>query len=79
MGEAKVKEGPMRTVWIYVDTNYEAGHPDHLKVFLDPDSADEWFAENDPEGVVFGYDIEDSQAAVESENARSGAHHQGIA
>ena len=53
----------MRTVWIYVDTNYEAGHPDHLKVFLDPNAAEEWFAENDPEGVVFGYEIEDSQAA----------------
>ena len=56
----------MRTVWIYVDTDYEAGHPDHLKVFLDPDAADEWFAANDLEGVVFGYEIEDSQAAVES-------------
>jgi len=69
----------MTTVWIYVDTNYEAGHPDHLKVFLDPDSADEWFAENDPEGVVFGYDIEDPAGRSGIENARSGAHYQGIA
>ena len=23
----------MRTVWIYVDTNYYIGHADHLKVF----------------------------------------------
>ena len=23
----------MKTVWIYVDTNHDVGHPDHLKVF----------------------------------------------
>jgi len=23
----------MTTVWIYVDTNYYVGHPDHLKAF----------------------------------------------
>ena len=44
----------MTTVWIYVDTNYYVGHPDHLKVFAAQDAADEWFKENDPEGVVFG-------------------------
>jgi len=26
----------------------------HLKVFATPELADEWFKENDPEGVVFG-------------------------
>jgi predicted Rossmann fold nucleotide-binding protein DprA/Smf involved in DNA uptake len=33
----------MTTVWIYVDTRYHPGHPDHLKVFANPVAADEWF------------------------------------
>jgi hypothetical protein len=41
----------MTTVWIYVDTKYHVGHPDHLKVFANPVAADEWFKENDPEGA----------------------------
>ena len=43
----------MTTVWIYVDTNNEVGDPDHLKVFASADAADEWFKDNDPEGVAF--------------------------
>ncbi len=43
----------MKTVWIYVDTNHHVGHPDHLKVSATPEVADEWFKENDPEGVAF--------------------------
>jgi hypothetical protein len=30
---------------------------DHLKVFAAPELADEWLKENDPEGVVFGYEV----------------------
>jgi hypothetical protein len=45
----------MTTVWIYVDPNKDVGDPDHLKVFATPEAADEWFKDNDPEGVVFGY------------------------
>jgi hypothetical protein len=47
----------MTTVWIYVDTNKEVGDPEHLKVFADQAAADEWFAENDPEGVAFAYRV----------------------
>lgn len=47
----------MTIVWIYVDTNKEVGDRDHLKVFANPDAPDEWFKENDPEGVVFGYKV----------------------
>ena len=47
----------MRTVWIYVDTNYYIGHADHLKVFATPEVADEWFKGNDREGVAFGYEV----------------------
>ncbi len=28
----EAKEGPMTTVWIYVDTRYRVGDPGHLKV-----------------------------------------------
>ena len=47
----------MKKVWIYVDTSKDVGDPDHLKVFASPDAADEWFLVNDPEGVVFEYEI----------------------
>jgi hypothetical protein len=47
----------MTTVWIYVDTSKEVGDRDHLKVFATPDAADEWFKENDPEGVAIGYEV----------------------
>jgi hypothetical protein len=44
-------------VWIYVDTNKEVGDVDHLKVFATAELADEWFKENDPEGVAFEYEV----------------------
>jgi hypothetical protein len=47
----------MTTVWIYVDTNKEVGDVDHLKVLATPELADEWFKENDPEGIAFGYEV----------------------
>jgi hypothetical protein len=52
----------MTTVWIYVDTNKDVGDPDHLKVFATPEAADEWFKDNDPEGVVFGYEVMELKA-----------------
>jgi hypothetical protein len=45
----------MTTVWIYVDAYKEVGDRDHLKVFASTDAADEWFKDNDPEGVAFEY------------------------
>jgi hypothetical protein len=45
------------TVWIYVNMNVAVGDVDHLKVFANPDAADEWFKENDPEGVAFEYEV----------------------
>ena len=47
----------MKTVWIYVDTSKQVGDRDHLKVFVNSDLADEWFLVNDPEGVVFEYEV----------------------
>jgi hypothetical protein len=32
-------------------------HRDHLKVFATPELADEWFKENDREGVAFQYEV----------------------
>ena len=45
------------TVLIYVDTNKQVGDREHLKVFADADAAEAWFAENDPEGVAFEYEV----------------------
>jgi hypothetical protein len=45
------------TVFVYVDTSKQVADPDHLKVYANADAADEWFKDNDPEGVVFGYEL----------------------
>jgi len=45
------------TVLIYVDTSKQAADPDHLKVFANAETAETSFAENDPEGVAFEYQI----------------------
>jgi hypothetical protein len=39
------------------DIANHVGHPVRLKVFATPEAADDWFKENDPEGVVFGYEV----------------------
>ena len=54
---AEAQEGPAMTVLIYVNTSKQVGDPDHLKVFANPDAAETWFAENDPEGVAFEYEV----------------------
>jgi hypothetical protein len=51
----------MTTVWVYVDTSKQAGDPEHLKVFASEAAADRWFAENDPEGVAFEYEVKGEQ------------------
>jgi hypothetical protein len=61
-GEASVLQGAvggpvMNTIWIYVDTSKQVGDRDHLKVFANSDLADEWFLVNNPEGVVFEYEV----------------------
>jgi hypothetical protein len=45
------------TVWIYVDTSKQVGDVEHLKVFANEEAAECWFAENDPEGVAFRYEV----------------------
>ena len=45
------------TVLIHVDTSKQVGDPDHLKVFTNADAPEAWFAENDPEGVAFEYEV----------------------
>jgi hypothetical protein len=45
------------TVLIYVDTIKQVGDPDHIKVFATTDVAENWFEENDPEGVAFEYEV----------------------
>lgn len=48
------------TVLIYVDTSKQVGDHNHLKVFANADAAEAWFAENDPEGVAFEYEVIES-------------------
>jgi hypothetical protein len=45
------------TVLIYVNTSKRVGDLDHLKVFANADAAENWFEENDPEGVAFEYEV----------------------
>ena len=45
------------TVLIYVDTSKQVGDPERLKVFANAEAAVTWFAENDPEGVAFEYEV----------------------
>ena len=47
----------MKTVFVYINTAKEIGDVDHLKVFANEDAAEKWFAENDPEGVAFEYEV----------------------
>jgi hypothetical protein len=48
---------PSTTVWAYVDTSKQIGDPGHLKLFANADAAETWFAENDPEGIAFEYEV----------------------
>ena len=45
------------TVLIYVDTSKQVGDKDHLKVVANEDAMEKWFAEHDPEGVAFEYEV----------------------
>ena len=40
MGKAKAEEGPMKTVWIYIDTSRDVGDAEHLKVFANEAAAE---------------------------------------
>jgi len=57
------------TVLIYVDASKQVGDHEHLRVFANDDAAEAWFAENDPEGGAFEYDVLDVKEAA---NLRAG-------
>jgi hypothetical protein len=42
------------TVFVYVNTSKQVGDAEHVKVFANPDAAEECFEENDPEGLSAG-------------------------
>lgn len=44
-------------VFVYVNTSKQVGDPEHVKVFASADAAQNWFNENDPEGVAFEYEV----------------------
>jgi hypothetical protein len=43
--------------YVYVNTSKQVGDPEHIKVFATTDAAENWFEENDPEGVAFEYPV----------------------
>jgi len=45
------------TIFVYVNASKQPGDPDHIKVLATADAAATWFAENDPEGVAFEYEV----------------------
>jgi hypothetical protein len=45
------------TVFVYVNSSKQVGDPEHIKVFATTDAAETWFAEIDPEGVAFEYEV----------------------
>lgn len=44
-------------VLVYINTSAEVGDIDHIKIFANEDVANEWFKENDPEGVAWVYPV----------------------
>ena len=45
------------TVFVYVNTSKQVGDPRARQSFRHHDAAETWFAENDPEGVAFEYEV----------------------
>jgi hypothetical protein len=45
------------TVLIYVDTSKQVGDRSPQGLPANADAAEVWFAENDPEGVAFEYEV----------------------
>ena len=45
------------SVWAYIDTSKDVGDSDHIRIFASTNAAETWFAENDPEGVAFEYEV----------------------
>ena len=45
------------TVFVYVNTAKKVGDVEYIKIFATVDAAERWLEENDPEGVVFEYDV----------------------
>lgn len=56
MRQAQAEERSM-AVFVYVNTSKQVGDPEHVKVFASADAAQNWFNENDPEGVAFEYEV----------------------
>jgi hypothetical protein len=50
-------EAPLACAYARAFEAAEVGDRDDLKVFANPDAADDWFKKNDPEGVVFEYEV----------------------
>jgi len=56
-GTAQPEERPAMTVLVTSTPAGRLDDADHIKVFATTDAAEKWFEENDPEGVVFEYEV----------------------
>ena len=58
LGPAQASEGPMKTVFVYVNTSKQVGDKRPSQGVCEcQDAAETWFEENDPEGVAFEYEV----------------------
>ena len=58
------------TVWIHVDTSKQVGDPEHLKVFINADAANDWCKDHDPQAVAFEYPVLGSDKISPQEQER---------
>jgi hypothetical protein len=68
VGKGKLKRDQWRPFG-FTSTRTKVGDVYHLKVFATAELADEWFQENDPEGVAFAYEVMEWMRAAEGVNS----------
>ena len=58
-GSQEAQGDPMKTVWIYINTDALPGDVDYVQVFASEEAANRWIDENDPEGFAFEYPVQE--------------------
>jgi hypothetical protein len=57
-----------RVIWVYFsgDPQHRPGDTDWAKLFSSPEAADRWFSVHDPEGVAWGYTLDEGAPQSDS-------------
>jgi hypothetical protein len=58
-GSQEAQGDPMKTVWIYINTDALPGDVDYVQVFASEEAANRWIDENDPEGFAYEYPVQE--------------------